>query len=219
MHQQLTFRYIVRIFLCWGLFSMASPVAAQSQYWPTGVQLGMEVSNPLYYKYYRKQIDEQYEFNASIDFARLLVEGDYGWGSGKRLVRNLQTKTNTVYSHKGKYFRVGLNYNMVPDTPDRNTAFLGLRYARNFFQNSRHATSLAIPKHGTVSWYEVVAGVKIKVWTILYVGSTVRYKWDLSCNQTWRPPYIGGWGAYSQGDESMLGLTYYVSLRIPFERL
>jgi len=217
MGQKRTFSYILSILLCLEIFSTTPPAAARSRYWPTGVQLGTEVANPLYYKYYRKQIDEQYEFNASIDIARLLVEGDYGWGSGRQQVHNHQENTSSVYTNKGKYFRAGLNYNLVPDTPNRNAAFLGVKYARSFLQSSHGTTDLAT-RRVTADWYEVVAGVKIKVWGVFYVGGTVRYKLGLSLNKDLHSQHLWGWGACDKGDDVTLGITYYISLRIPFER-
>lgn len=207
MSKQLTFRYAVRIFLCWGMFSIASPTAAGPNYWPKGVQLGMEFANPLYYKYYRKQITQQYEFNASIDFARLLLEGDYGWGSSQWGIHDPTTNQVSSGMNDGTYFRVGLNYNMLPATPARNAAFLGMRYARSFSDYT-----------STASWYEVVAGVKIKVWKILYAGSTLRYKFGLAPDKHLRSPHLLGWGMYRKGDDEILGITYYIALRIPFER-
>lgn len=206
MIKELPFRYILHILLCLGILSATSPEAARSRYWPTGIQLSMDVVNPLYYKYYQKQLSQQYEFNASIDCARILLEGDYGWGS----LANGQTNP-TASGRNRQYFRVGLNYNLLPDTPNRNAAFLGARYAHSFLQASSGAKELA------ASWYEVVAGVKVKVWTIFYVGGTVRYKLGLSPDKDLGPQHLLGWGSYKKGDDERLGISYYVSLRIPFE--
>lgn len=197
MSKQLIFRYVFSILLSFEMLGVASLAVARpnSGYWPTGIQLGMEIANPLYYKYYQKQVDQQYEFNGAIDFASLLLEGDYGWGSNQ--------------TSDGQYTWVGLHYNLVPDTPDRNTAFLGTRYAHSFLQ--------AFNNEMTASWYEVVAGVRIKVWKIFYVGSTIQYKFGLSLDRDWQLPHLWGWGTYSQGNNEMLGVNYYISLRIPLE--
>lgn len=207
MSQELPFRYIRYILLCLGMLSATSPESARPHYWPTGIQLSMDVVNPLYYKYYQKQLDQQYEFNACIDVARLLFTGDYGWGS------LANGRTSTIASGRNQqYFRVGLNYNLLPNTPDRNAAFLGVRHARSFLLPFDGAKRLA------ASWHEVVAGVKVKVWTIFYVGGTVRYKLGLSPNKNLGAQHLLGWGSYKKGDDERLGISYYVSLRIPFER-
>ncbi|MEM9417252.1 MAG: DUF6048 family protein [Bacteroidota bacterium] len=214
MGKQLTFRYIFSIFFCWGMLSTTAPAAARSRYWPTGVQLGMEVAHPLYYRYYKQQVDQQREFSASIDSFRLLLEGDYGWG---RISKSSALGTQTMDGDEGQYFRVGLGYNFVPATPDRNVAFLGVRYARNLQQGAHRATAL-FSKHVTASWYEAVAGVKVKVWNIFYVGSTVRYKFNLSMkDETWDPQHLLGWGFCSPGQDETWGFTCYLSIRIPFE--
>lgn len=231
MSQQLTFRYIFSVSLCLGILVVGSSSWAQPRYWPTGIRLSMDVASPLYYKYYQKT-GAQYEFNASTAFANFMLEGDYGWGSIQWKGFDPQTSTRSVYTSDGKYFRIGLNYNLLQDTPDKNAAFGGVRYATSFFQD--HLTSeVSYNSAGPIEnrkfpidsaqsdvkarWYEAVAGVKVKVWKLLYVGGTVRYKFGLHIDgaDAYVPYDVLGWGLY---DEEAFGFNYYLSLRIPFVR-
>lgn len=209
MSKQHTFRYILSALLWWGILNTAPSATARPRYWPTGLQLGIEAVNSLYYKYYQEQIGQKYELNTCVDFARLLVEGDYGWG-------NMAPSRAEAYEKNGQYFRVGLNYNLAPDTTDRNTAFLGVRYAQSFLHPTNNRVMQgSIP---TASWYEVVVGMKVKIWTIFYLGGTVQYKFGISADRALESQHLLGWGSYKPGDDEALGITYYISLRIPFER-
>ena len=219
MNHKLTFRYIFSTSLCLGLLVAGASTWAQPRYWPTGIRLSIDVASPLYYKYYQKT-GVQYEFNASTDFANFMLEGDYGWGSIQWKGLDLKTSPRSAYTSDGKYFRIGLNYNLLQDTPDKNAAFLGVRYATSFFQdhltsqvsyNSAGPIKNKLPIDSEQSdvkarWYEAVAGVKVKVWKILYVGGTVRYKFGLHIDGTdaYVPYDVLGWACMTK---RLLGLT------------
>ncbi len=225
------FRYIFSVSLCLGLLVTGSSACAQARYWPTGIRLSMDVASLLYYKYYQKT-GAQYELNASTDFANFMLEGDFGWGSIQWKGLDPTTSTHSAYTSDGQYFRIGLNYNLLQDTPDKNAAFLGVRYATSFFQDHL-ASKVSYNSAGKIQkgglpideeqrdvrahWYEAVAGVKVKVWKLLYVGSTVRYKFGLHIKgaNAYVPYDVLGWGLH---DEETFGVSYYLSLRIPFVR-
>ncbi len=233
MTQTLTFRYIFSVFLCLGILISGLPTWAKTRYWPTGVQLGMDVFPLCYYTYYESN-STQYELNTSMDFSSFILEGDYAWGNIRWEEYNKKTSTLSSYTSDGQYFRIGLNYNVLKDTPDKNMAFLGFRYARSFFKDhlvskvQYHYSSdtgdglIAAPsidsKQNNVKarWFEAVAGVKVKVWKLLYVGSTIRYKFGLHLNRAdSHVPYdVLGWGL-NNGEKSF-GFNLYLSLRIPF---
>jgi len=232
MTQLLTSRYISSVFLCLGILVSSLPTWAKTRYWPTGVQLGMDVFRPFQYTYYERQ-GTPYELNTSIDFARCILEGDYGWGHIHWKGYNKKTRTPSSYTSDGQYFRVGLNYNLLQDTPHKNMAFLGFRYARNFFQDHlvskvRHDSEGPIKNRNVpidskqhnvkARWFEAVAGVKVKVWKLLYAGGTIRYKFGLRIDQAdSHVPYdVLGWGLNDQ--EEAFGFNLYLSLRIPFVR-
>ncbi len=229
------FRYICSILLSLGVLVNSAPTWAKARYWPTGIQLGVDVLRPFHYKYYGR-VGMQYEFNAFMDFASLILEGDYGWGDITWNGHNTETGIENFYTNKGQYFRVGLNYNLLKDTPDKSMAFLGFRYARSFFKDrlvskvlyhhSEKGDSLmqhdgptinSKQDHVKARWFEAVAGVRVKVWKLLYAGGTIRYKFSLRLdgNNAHVPYDILGWGL---NNDASFGFNLYLSLRIPFVR-
>jgi Domain of unknown function (DUF6048) len=234
MNQTLTYRYIYSVFLYLGLLLSSVPIWAKTQYRPTGVQLGMDVCRPFYYKYYGQK-GTQYELNTSIDFASFILEGDYGWGNINWEGYSTKKGTSSSYTSDGKYFRIGLHYNLLQNTPNKNMAFLGFRYARSFFKD--HLISKVQYRYSDVDdglikkegpfinsnqnnvearWFEAVVGVKVKVWKLLYVGSTIRYKFGLLLDHAdAHIPYdVLGWGLNDAKEP--FGFNLYLSLRIPF---
>jgi Domain of unknown function (DUF6048) len=206
---------------------------AKARYEPTGIQVCADVLCPLYYKYYRRD-GSQYEFNTSVDFASFILEGDYGWGDIKWEGYNKTTSSKSSYASKGQYFRIGLNYNLLQDTPDKNLAFLGFRYARSFFKdhlvskvsydstgpmkNGDNPIDIDNKQDNVIArWFEAVVGVKVKVWKMLYVGGAIRYKFGLHFDgaNSYVPYDVLGWGLSNGGP---FGLNIYLSLRIPFVR-
>jgi len=228
------FRYIGSFFLCVNILVSSSSTWAKTRYAPTGIQLSVDALRLFSYKYHDAHQGPQYELNASIDFASWLLEGD--WGCSHSQWKGTSAKSK--YTSNGKYFRIGLNYNFLQDTPDKNMAFLGFRYAMSFFDD--HLVSKILYHHDNAGntviiktndpiidskqtsvqarWFEMVAGIKVKVWKLLYVGSTLRYKFSLCLNgANSHVPYdVPGWGLNDEQGPFILNL--YLSLRIPLVR-
>ncbi len=204
-------------------------------YLPTGIQLGMDVTRPLYYQY--EKLGGQYEFNGLIDFNRLLLQGDYGWGQIARWGVSKQN-IRSVANHQGQYFRIGADYNFISHSIDDNAAFLGFRYAKSYFKEKlrtkllNEANQLG-PKQGKqqspwgdypinitqedmeARWFEVVAGVRVKAWKWIYLGCTARYKFGKKLTPEGYTPFdIIGWGL---NDEDALGLNLYLIIRLPLQ--
>lgn len=218
---------------------MNSRTWAKEQHWPVGVYFGMDIFRPLYDTYRGDgHTGMQIELNTSMYVASWMLEGDYGWGKTEWKGDNTTTGTSSSYISHGKYFRIGLNYNLLRATPDKNVAFLGFRYARSFLQDRlvskvhyRHSDqkdNRLIKNDGTTineaqdnvkaCWFEAVAGVKVKIWKLLYVGSTIRYKFNLRFDQidTYIPYDVLGWGL--SGTDNTFGFNCYLSLCIPVVR-
>lgn len=228
-----TWRYICSVSLCLGILASSVPTWGQALPWPTGLQISMDVLRLFKPQYASQGI--QYELNGAIDVASCILEGDGGWGIIHWKGHNATTNTSSSYASSGRYFRVGLNYNLLPDTPDKNQAFLGLRYAWNRSKD-RLVSQILYDSKGRIEdnsnpiaidseqngvrarWFEVVAGVKVKVWRWVYVGSTVRYKFGLHvAHPGFYIPYdVMGWGL--NDTKHTLGFNLYLSLRIPFVR-
>jgi Domain of unknown function (DUF6048) len=231
MTRILIFRCLCSVLLCLGMLVNSATTRAKARCGPTGIQVCMDVLCPFYYQYDNRE-GTQYEFNASVDFASFILEGDYGWGNIKWKGYNKAMSSKSAYASKGQYFRIGLDYNLLQDTPDKNMAFLGFRHARSFFKDSlvsevsydstgpiKNGNNLINNKQDNVTarWFEAVAGVKVKVWKMLYVGGAIRYKFGLHFDEadSYVPYDVLGWGL---SDGRPFGFNLYLSLRIPFVR-
>lgn len=238
MIQILTSRSAILSGFLWvGMFTSSLSVAARNQYgWPTGIQIGADIMRPLQYKYNDRE-SRLFELNATMDFANWMLEGDFGWGSIHWNGKCKEKYFLSVYDSQGQYMRAGLNYNLLKDTPDKNSAFLGLRYAHSFFADylksricygcDSNGKAHVVDKGPTINsrqygvragWFEVVAGGKVKLWKLLYIGGTIRYKFRLRIyNTNNHIPYdILGWGIGNK--EEVIGFSCYLALRIPFVR-
>ena len=219
------YRYACSFFLYLSILVGSLPTWAMAVSWPQGIQLGADLLRPLQYKYGGRQ-GTQYELSTAVDFSHWILAGDYGWGSIGWEGYNRKTETASAYTSEGQYFRIGLNYNFLQYTPVKNMAFAGLRYAGSFFKDRLiikvHDGSSGIMRstqdHVKAHWLEAVAGVKVKVWGLLYVGSTFRYKFGLHLDRAnIHIPYdILGWGL--NDTKSCFGFNLYLLVRIPFVR-
>lgn len=226
------YRFIFRVFLVL-LMLIANPcTGAPVRFWPTGIQLGFDVLRPGYYAWYQ-QTGAQWELNGAVDFARVMLEGDFGWGSTGWEGYNKLQQLNSSYNSRGRYFRVGLNYNLIQDTPDKNIWFLGVRYAMSFFRDALDSKIIYNDRglmkdeeqrsiqgnhpNVRVRWFEALSGFKVKIWEWVYMGCTVRYKFLLHISNAphYTPFDVLGWGLHS---EEAFGINYYLSIRIPLAR-
>ncbi|MHB9147917.1 MAG: DUF6048 family protein [Candidatus Amoebophilus sp.] len=230
-------RYNINILLVIGLLSIGSTSSAKiKDILPTGLQVGFDVTRPLYYIWYEKT-GAQYEFNASLDLNRILLEGEYGLGTIAR--KNPPSKLQAISSNIGQYFRIGFNYNFISNSVDHNAAFLGLRYSQAYFKDELYGKLTQEKEKNTkeeevkfwgdiyrdkvdetsklkAHWFEIVAGVRVKVWKWIYIGCTARYKFakKISTITSHNPFDIIGWGL---NDEDVFGINYYISMRIPLQ--
>ena len=228
------FRYLISLLVLLWTLMLCSPSWAQaSKYLPTGLQVSTDLYRPLYYWY--RGTGLQYEFNGSIDFHRLMLEGDYGWGHIQRKGIYKQKNIRSSCKNEGQYFRIGLNYNFIRKSIDHNAAFLGIRCAMSHFQDHLKSTlqdeywekheirgwgdyPINSPEDQLKArWFEIVAGTKVKVWEWIYIGCTARYKFGKKIRHvTSHVPFdITGWGL---NEEDTFGLNCYISLRIPLQK-
>jgi len=223
-------KYNINILLVIGLLSIGSTSSAKiKNILPTGLQIGFDVTRPFYYMWYKKT-GAQYEFNTSLDFSRLLLEGEYGLGTITR--KNPPSKIKAISANIGQYFRVGFSYNFISNSVDHNAAFLGLRYSQAYFKDElygklREEIEAEVWKDAykdnvdeasklKAHWFEIVAGVRVKVWKWIYIGCTTHYKFakKISTITSHNPFDIIGWGL---NDEDIFGVNYYISMRIPLQ--
>ncbi len=206
--------------------------ASPKDFIPTGLEIGFDVARLPYY-IWKEKTGGQYEVHSSIDFNRILLDVDYGWGS---MLRKNPTKSKEdpkkkftkILSHNwGQYFRVGLSYNFIPKNKDHNVAYLGFMYSRSIFRDALYGNYMGKTDlfQSTVDvdttdkfnahWLEVVAGVRVQVWQWVYMGCTVRYKFakSISSSKTLIPFDIIGWGLNEE--DNAWGVNYYIGIRIP----
>ena len=192
---------------------------------PTSFQVGWDVIKPVY-NTWKEKTGPQYEINAILDFKRILIAGDYGWGTILR--KNPPLKSRAITENIGQYFRIGLGYNFISNSVDNNVAFLELNYSQAHFKDYIYgilkedfpfwqgAKNIDTSQQMKVNWLEIVAGVRVKIWEWAYIGCTTRYRFAKHLpNNIYQIPFdIVGWGL---NEEDSFGVSYYISIRIPFK--
>lgn len=243
----LTLKYNIKLLLIISLLGICSTNLANiKKKLPTGLQVSLDVTRPFYYMWYEKT-GAQYEFHTSLDFSRILLEGEYGLGTITR--KNPPSKLKVISDNIGQYFRIGFSYNFTNNSVDHNAAFLGLRYSQAYFRDELYGKLREEALKGVkvieeingekkekqvvtwedgykdnvdeanklkAHWFEIVAGVRVRVWGWVYIGCTARYKFakKISTITSHNPFDIIGWGL---NEEDVFGVNYYIGIRIPLQ--
>lgn len=132
-------------------------------------------------------------------------------------------KTNIHFSTNAPYLRLGIDYNLLRDKWQTNKLLFGLRYGISNFNYSYSGPPQTDPIwHGTAPldiksvnatshYLEVVFGCQVKIWSIVHMGWSARYKSEIhtSKNIQSHPYYIPGYGTTTNG--SCWGVTYNIS--------
>ena len=160
------------------------------------------------------------EGQADIDFHHYFFVVDFGHE------RNVLAREGFNYTNQGAFFRVGVQFDLMPYNVDKNVFFVGFRYAKSNFSDHLVYTD-SFDKWGeksynteqrglTARWYEMNMGMKVKVFENVYFGYTLRYKISKKMNGfTDQEPYlIPGYGRASKA--SSAGFNYYILYNIPF---
>lgn len=133
--------------------------------------------------------------------------------------------THIHYKTSSPYFRIGADYNFIKDKTSGNRIFGGLRYGFTPFKYDVSGPALYDSVYKTYHdfnhkglsanshWVELVGGIEAKVWGILHLGWSVRYKIRIAESNTavghaW---YVPGYG--TSGGSVMTG-TFNVSIDI-----
>lgn len=193
----------------------------KNRYLPTGIRFGTDV---LALVKSNVQDDFQgWEVNADVDFYRYFLAIDYGsWA-------RTYPKDSANYSNDGTYWRVGADVNFLTKDVERNMFFLGLRYGHaNFSENLGIIT--ADPIYGPISrdyvntditarWYELTTGLRVKIWKMIWMGYTARFKFGLKSNgaSEMLPHDVPGYGRTDR--ESYWGFNYQIFIRLPFRKM
>jgi len=135
-----------------------------------------------------------------------------------------------ISDHWGQYVKLGLSYNLLPKLKDNNAAFLGCMYSRSFFREalygnyvnkpSLYRSSVSVNTAGKFSagWLEIIAGVRVQIWSWGYMGCTIRYKFwkTISKSKALIPFDLIGWALNEYNDA--LGINYYIGIQIPLRK-
>lgn len=124
------------------------------------------------------------------------------------------------YKTTAPYMRVGVDFNMLKDKFQDNRLYLGVRYGLARYNFDISGPPIVDPIWGgseafsykdiatTSHWFEIVAGVQVKIWRNFHMGWSVRYKREISSteNQYAQPYYIPGYGTTTH--TTGWGVTY-----------
>lgn len=206
------FRVIVLLMIC------GVSASGQSRLKPSAVRFGIDLTNVGYTLFGSNHT--QYELNTDLQFGKYFLAVDVG-------IAEKSYDNGFLYQFDGQYFRLGVDYNFLAGDPDDNMIFGGLRYARSFYSDEVKYTieNQAFGPHSYEfensikgRWFEIVGGMKIRVWGQLFLGYTLRYKFIKKTNgegafETYEMP---GFGKVAKN--TAMGFNYHILYRIPFKK-
>lgn len=158
----------------------------------------------------------QYEAAARVNLrGRYFPIVEVGWGVSD----NLNETTNNHYKVSAPYFRAGLDYNVAKNKRSGNRIFIGVRYGFSSFKYDMEGPDIADAVYGTTSpfhlegvkgtnhWGEALFGLEARVWGMLHLGWTIRYRLRFSDKASeWGSPwYVPGYG---RNDSHAIGGTF-----------
>lgn len=146
------------------------------------------------------------------------------------------------YKTGAPYFRFGVDYNTMAKKKNKNSyLYVGLRYAMTSFKYDVYNLPLTDPIFGgtlvnpglidgiwggsvpydykgvkcSMQWFELVAGIHVKVYKNFYMGWALRMKYKMSgsFSKNGNPWYVPGYGEYKSNN---IGVTYTVIYKLPY---
>lgn len=150
---------------------------------------------------------------------------EFGLGQAK------YTPSDGNYTYKSPtsvYFRLGANYNFLYNSSPDYQFFGGLRYGFSPFSYSVTNITVDSPywdetvgfdipsRNATAGWFEVVFGLKVKLWGPISAGWTIKYSSLLHCSTSanGNPWYIPGFGTRG----TSLGGSFSISYTLPLNK-
>jgi hypothetical protein len=190
----------------------------RNRYLPTGFRIGTDVIALI--KTSTQDNFSGWEANADVDFNRYFLAGDFGNWSRTYLTDSAN------YKNSGNYWRAGVDVNFLLKDPDRNVFFIGFRYGRSTFSEDLTINSYD-PVWGhfirsysnpnvTGRWLELTSGIRVKIWKMIWMGYTARFKFGLKTRgETQMLTHdVPGYGRTDK--DSYWGFNYQIFFRIPF---
>jgi hypothetical protein len=139
-----------------------------------------------------------------------------------------ESKETFDYESAGNYARVGIDYNVLKlkDRSEHHVMTVGFRYGISLFKQSSEnvliysdywGDYMSEPYENSLRghWIELVGGIKVEVFSNLYMGWLLRYKFLLNQNMdpVMIPALIPGYG--NGADTSTFGFSYSIFYMIP----
>ncbi len=141
----------------------------------------------------------QYEAAARVNLrGRFFPIAEVGWGVSD----NTNETTENRFKVSAPYWRVGMDYNVARDRRSGNRIYAGLRYGFSSYKYDMGGPDIVDGYYGTATpfsftglrgtthWAEVVFGLEAKVWGMLHLGWSVRYRQRLYDSSS---PYGCAW--------------------------
>jgi len=186
---------------------------------PTMFMFGLELLGPARSVVSNRR--DSWEIEGQIDIYRYFLVYDYG---GEIITYDQETYN---YRSDGTYWRLGVDINMIPRDEFGSLLYLGFRYAESSYSDEMRGTVFDnqwgytsfwdVNGHLNARWYEIVLGMRAKVWRELYMGYTLRMKTSLEVSedpQEFETYWVPGYGVASESP--FWGLSYYVAWRFNF---
>jgi hypothetical protein len=180
----------------------------------TGIRIGVDLAKIAYGKVFPD--NRQYEISADIGYKRTYLITEFGVAD----IRNTQPTFN--YQAQGYFSRTGPDYNILRGD---DMIFVGFRYAFSRLQHRFDDVQIVDQYYGNysttipertvrASWVELVGGVKVRLFSQLFLGFTTRYKIKASLKDGGiMPQRIPGYGLAPRS--TRIGMEYYLSYKIP----
>ncbi|MEM6524069.1 MAG: DUF6048 family protein [Bacteroidota bacterium] len=194
------------------------PDSVKGKFIPTGIRIGTEVINIG--RTLSKSDLTEVTFTADVDFNRYYLNMEFGTYD-----RSFEDQVGSLYSVSGNYFRIGPDINFLKNDQDGNMLFFGFRYGWTSindeltYMNTGAAfdnETRSIGNNGlSANWGEMVTGLRVKIWKMLWLGYTARFRFgsDNFEGSELIPHYVPGYG---RADKTVSwGLNYWVMVRLP----
>jgi hypothetical protein len=186
-----------------------------------GVRIGVDLGKVAYF-FLTNQTNRTLEFAADMNYKSILLAGEAGFS-----MLNID-KQNYNYTSNGVFARVGMEHNLLKNGGD-NYIFVGVRYGISQF--SYQVADIVVtdqywPSYGAASdqqsvmahWGEGVGGVKVNVFSNVFLGFTARFKLRIAQSDYAQvdPLLIPGFG--NPARRNAMGFNYYVYYLFPFKK-
>ena len=183
---------------------------------PTGLRIGVDLigAGQTFLEENRSEI----ELSLDVDLYRYFFNLELG------SIDRTQTSGDLSYQNQGFYYRAGIDINFLHKDPDKSALFFGFRYASATFDDQLDTritndffgdrTKSLSNDNVRAQWGELTAGLKVKLWKMIWMGYTARFKFGLTVNNDsdLTPHEVPGYGLAQE--ETYWGFDYFLIFRL-----